>query len=69
MEVGIGDFVMVAKDEEIFVTGTIDGIKLNRHGLERVSFAGLDNWFYMADGWQFVDSTEEEKDNGEIQPE
>lgn len=70
MEIGIGDFVHIAKDDEIFISGTIDGIKLNRHGLERVSFAGLDAWFYMADGWQFHDSTlEEEKENGEIQPE
>lgn len=70
MEIGIGDFVHVVKDDEIFVSGTIDGIKLNRHGLERVSFAGLESWFYMADGWQFYDPTaEEETENGEIQPE
>jgi hypothetical protein len=69
MEIGIGDFVHVAKDDEIFISGTIDGIKLNRHGLERVSFAGLEAWFYMADGWQFATTEEEGEEDGSVQPE
>ena len=69
MEIGIGDFVHVAKDDEIFISGTIDGIKLNRHGLERVSFAGLEAWFYMADGWQFGTTEVEGEEDGSIQPE
>ncbi len=69
MEIGIGDFVHVTKDDEIFISGTIDGIKLNRHGLERVSFAGLDTWFWMADGWMFADSSEAGEEDGSVQPE
>ena len=66
MEITLGDYAMIAKDDKVIVAGTIDGLKLNRHGIERVSFEGIDHWFWLSDGWAFVDDTEEEKENGTI---
>ena len=68
MEVTLGDYAMLAKDDSVIVAGTINGLKLNRHGIERVSFEGIDHWFWMSDGWQFV-TTEEESEDGSVQPE
>ena len=64
MEITLGDYAMIAKDDKVVVAGTIDGLKLNRHGIERVSFEGIVHWLWLSDGWQFVDDTngEEETD-------
>lgn len=68
MEIGIGDRVAITNSAECFVIGAIDGMKMNRNGIERISFEGLDHWFWLTDGWQFV-VEEEGEDDGEIQPE
>jgi hypothetical protein len=69
MDVTLGDYAMLAKEDKVIVAGTIDGLKLNRHGIERVSFGGIDHWFWISDGWQFVDTNEEGEEDGSIQPE
>jgi hypothetical protein len=44
------------------VSGKVEGIKLDRGQLEKVALEYIDGWFYMSDGWQFLDETEEEED-------
>jgi hypothetical protein len=64
MDIGIGSYVTLQKDLTE-ITGMIDGIKVNEHGLERVSIANIDIWFWMSSGWKFAELVEEVED-GEI---
>lgn len=64
MDIGIGSYVTLQK-ELTEITGMIDGIKVNEHGLERVSIANIENWFWMNTGWKFAEFVEEIED-GEI---
>ena len=64
MDIGIGSYVTLQKDLTE-ITGMIDGIKVNEHGLERVSIANIENWFWMNTGWKFAELVEEVED-GEI---
>lgn len=66
-EITLGSYVTLKK-EETFVIGAIDGLKLVRGNLERISVEEMDYWFWMSDGWQIVidQPTEEEEENGEI---
>jgi hypothetical protein len=66
MEIGLGSSVGLTRGTTM-VFGLIDGIKLNRGEIERVSIESMDYWFWMSEGWQFI--SEEEEENGEIQPE
>ena len=67
MDLGIGSYVTIQKGVTK-VTGLVDGIKVNdKEGLERISLMEMDNWFWMAQGWQFL--VESEEDDAEIQPE
>ena len=67
MEVGLGSYLSVMKDST-FVTGIINGIKLKDGELERVSFECIDIWFYMSDGWAFVEQEQQEEgeEDGEV---
>lgn len=64
MDIGIGSYVTLQK-ELTEITGMIDGIKVNEHGLERVSIANIEVWFWMNTGWKFAEFVEEIED-GEI---
>jgi hypothetical protein len=64
MDIGIGSYVTLQKDLTE-ITGMIDGIKVNEHGLERVSIANIEVWFWMNTGWKFAELVEEVED-GEI---
>ena len=64
MEIGLGTRVGILRGDTI-VFGGIDGIKLNRGEIERVSVESMDYWFWMSDGWQFI-SDEAEETNGEV---
>jgi hypothetical protein len=63
-EVGLGYEVTLNKGST-FVTGRINGVKLNHGDIERISLEEIDNWFFMSDGWLFVVDGEDD----EIQPE
>lgn len=67
MEIGLGVPVTIVRDTTV-VGGVIDGIKLSRNGVERLSIEGMDYWFWLSDGWQLL-VDEEESENGQIQPE
>lgn len=67
MEIGLGVPVTLVNDTTM-VAGIIDGIKLNRNGVERISIEQMDYWFYLMDGWQLL-VEEEESEDGQIQPE
>jgi hypothetical protein len=64
MEIGLGTRVGIVRGDTA-VFGAIDGMKLSRGEVERVSIESMDYWFWMSDGWQFI-SDEEESENGEI---
>jgi len=66
-EVGLGVPVTIGRDSTV-VVGIIDGIKLSRNGVERISIEGMDYWFWLSDGWQLL-VEEEENEDGSIQPE
>jgi hypothetical protein len=69
MELTLGDYAMISKDDSVIVAGTINGLKVNRHGIERVSFEGIEHWFWISDGFTFVDTSEEGEQDGSVQPE
>lgn len=46
----------------VWVTGKVNGIRLDRGHLHLVSIEGLDIWFDMNLGWRFVDMEREEVD-------
>lgn len=62
MQVFLGDIVTVTK-EEVFITGRVNGVKLDKGQLECVSFEHIDIWFYMWQGWKFIDTKEEYEDD------
>lgn len=66
-EVGLGTPVTIVNDTTI-IGGIVDGMKLGRNGLERISIEKIDHWFWMSDGWEFLVDEEDEAD-GSIQPE
>lgn len=66
MEVGLGSYLSIMKDTTV-VTGLVNGIKLSNGELERVSMECIDIWFYMSDGWVFIEQEKEEgEEDGEI---
>jgi hypothetical protein len=67
MQVFLGDEVTLMKsnDGEVvcLVTGQVSGVVLDdSKRLERVWVHGIENSFWMSQGWQFI----EEEDDGEI---
>ena len=63
----LGDEVTVSRDigdETTWVTGRISGIVQNDHGdLKYFYIKGIDNSFWITDGWRFQED-EGEEDNG-----
>jgi hypothetical protein len=58
-EVGLNDQIMLRKGDTI-VAGIVDGIKLNRGQLEKISIEHL-GFFEFAEGWMAVQQEEEEE--------
>lgn len=63
VEVGLNDSIMLQKGDTI-VAGIVDGLKLNRGALEKISIEHL-GFFEFAEGWMAVRQVEEE--NAEVQ--
>jgi 2-keto-4-pentenoate hydratase/2-oxohepta-3-ene-1,7-dioic acid hydratase in catechol pathway len=61
MQIFLGDTVTLMKGDTI-ITGKVEGVKLDKGQLEKVAIENIDTWFYMENGWQFLDDTEEEDD-------
>lgn len=66
-EIGLNSPVTIVNENTV-VAGIVDGIKLGRAGLERISIENIEGWFWMSDGWEFLVDAEEAQD-GAIQPE
>lgn len=60
-EVGLGTPVTIVNDTTI-IAGIVDGMKLGRNGLERISIEKIDYWFWMSDGWEFLVDEEDAAD-------
>jgi hypothetical protein len=64
MNVFLGDIITLIKgtgDSATMVTGQCAGIVLNdKKELDRVYVHGLENAFFMYQGWEFVDHEEQE---------
>ncbi len=71
MQVFLGDEVTLLKEIEpqpTIVTGQVAGIVLDKHkAVERVYIHGIDNGFWMHEGWKFIDH-ELEDDDDEVRP-
>jgi hypothetical protein len=65
LEIGLNSYIGLGRGSTI-ITGAINGIKLNRGEVERISFDEIDAWFWLSEGWTVLDM---EAANGEIQPE
>lgn len=61
MNVFLGDRVTLVNADDTWVTGRVNGIKLDKGQLEKVSIEGLDLWFYMGDGWKFAEEFDDEE--------
>ena len=66
IEIGLGTPVMLSRGNTV-VIGAIDGMKLSRGEIERVSIEEMDHWFWMSEGWKFI--TNDGEEDGQIQPE
>ena len=61
MNIFLGDEISLVRGG-VWVTGKVNGIRLDRGHLHLVSIEGLDIWFDMNLGWRFVDMEREEVD-------
>ncbi len=68
MNIFLGDYISVIKEtktEPTLVSGRCAGIVLDANDqLERIYITGIDQGFWISQGWKFVDEGEEE--DGEI---
>lgn len=64
MNIFLGDYITVIKEtkaEPTLVSGKCAGIVLdNNSEVERVYIAGVDQAFWMSQGWKFVEEGEDE---------
>jgi hypothetical protein len=61
MQIFLGDYVTIVRGDTA-VSGKVEGVKLDKGQLEKVAFEFIDAWFYLDNGWVFVDDTEEAED-------
>lgn len=65
MQLYLGDYITITKGET-WVTGHCTGIVLDdRKELNRLYIHGIDNAFWMSDGWKVADEEEEEPQENE----
>jgi hypothetical protein len=65
MEIAIGAEVLLKKGNT-FVHGHVDGIKVENGQLEKISIESLSSWFYMNEGWDFVELLQDEETDAEV---
>lgn len=58
MNIFLGDDVTITKGD-VWVTGKVNGIKLDKSHLEMLSVEGIPVWFNMGHGWRVADEVEE----------
>lgn len=58
MNIFLGDEITLMRGD-VWITGKVNGIKLDKGHLAKVSIEGLDIWFEMELGWKFVDESED----------
>jgi len=54
----LGDEVTLTKSD-CWITGKVNGLKLDKGHLEMVSLEHIDIWLYLSEGWRFVEDMEE----------
>lgn len=65
MQLYLGDYITITKGET-WVTGHCTGIVLDdRKELQRLYIHGIDNAFWMSDGWKVADEEETEPQENE----
>lgn len=57
MNIFLGDEISLVRGG-LWITGKVNGIKLEKGHLHLVSVEGLDMWFDLNLGWRFVDDSE-----------
>lgn len=57
MNIFLGDEISLARGG-VWITGKVNGIKLEKGHLQLVSVEGLDMWFDLGLGWRFIDDSE-----------
>ena len=62
MNIFLGDEISLVRGG-VWVTGKVNGIRLDKGHLQLVSIEGLDIWFDLDLGWRFVDSESVEVDD------
>lgn len=62
MQLFLGDWVTIRKNES-YISGRVNGLKMNKGELERLSFEEVNGWFSMKDGWLFVIEMEEDEND------
>lgn len=62
MNIFLGDEISLVRGG-VWVTGKVNGIRLDKGHLHLVSIEGLDIWFDLNLGWRFVDSESVEVDD------
>lgn len=62
MNIFLGDEISLVRGG-VWVTGKVNGIRLDKGHLQLVSIEGLDIWFDLNLGWRFVDSESVEVDD------
>jgi hypothetical protein len=62
MQVFLGDYVTIQRGDTV-VSGKVEGLKLDKGQLEKVAIEQIDTWFYMSNGWQFLDEIGEDDDD------
>jgi hypothetical protein len=45
------------------VSGKVEGVKLDKGQLEKVAIEQVDAWFYLDNGWVFLDEVEDDEDD------
>lgn len=59
MNIFLGDEVTICK-ADCWITGKVNGMKLDKGHLEMIAIDQLDMWFRMDAGWRFINDTDDE---------
>jgi hypothetical protein len=53
----LGDEITIVKGDA-YITGKVNGIKLDKGHLQCVSLEDIPTWFWVNQGWKFIDDEE-----------
>ena len=62
MNIFLGDEISLVRGS-VWITGKVNGIRLDKGHLQLVSIEGLDIWFDLNLGWRFVETESVEVDD------